>query len=106
MSDSSDGETYIDEAKIEGSKPNISEEKKKKLIEKGKDATCKISLPDVVKGIGYFCNIIYQNNNLNILCINNEIINKESLKQLKNLKIKYKEEFILLLIEDKILNKN
>ena len=42
---------------FQGKKPEISEKQRSKLIKKGKDVTCKISLSDVFLGNGFYCNI-------------------------------------------------
>ena len=107
--DFSDEEIYINEGTIPSEKPEISEKQKNELIKKGKDATCKISLPDVIIGNGFFCNISYNNQKYNILLINKEILSKNTLNQLKHLKIRYQMKTILILIQDMILklhNKN
>ena len=99
----SDDEIYINEGTIAGEKPEISEKQRNELINKGKDATCKISLPDVIIGNGFFCNISYNNQKYNILLINREILSKNTLNQLKHLKIRYQMKNILILIKDMIL---
>ena len=94
--DFSDDEIYINEGTIAGEKPEISEKQRNELINKGKDATCKISLPDVIIGNGFFCNISYNNQKYNILLINREILSKNTLNQLKHLKIRYQMKNILI----------
>ncbi len=88
--ESSENDIYINEAKIPGEKPEISSEQKKELLKKGDDSTCKISIPDVKKGNGYFCQISYNKNNYNVLILNNKIIDKELLKKIKNIKLNMK----------------
>ena len=87
--DSSDDDIYINEREITGPKPEISNEQKEELLRKGYDSTCKISLPDVKKGNGFFCKIFYNGKNYNILILNKNIIYNEDIKKLKHLKIKY-----------------
>ena len=90
--DSSFNDIYINEANIPGEKPEISSEQKKELLKKGDDSTCKISIPDVKIGNGYFCQISFNKNNYNVLILNNKICDKELLKKIKNIGIKYEEK--------------
>ena len=55
MSSSEDDDNYINEVEIEGDKPKITEKQRNELLKKGEDSTCKISLPDINKGNGFFC---------------------------------------------------
>ena len=57
-SSSEDDNTYINEGAIEGDKPKITEKQRNELLKKGEDSTCKISLPDINKGNGFFCQIL------------------------------------------------
>ena len=102
--DSSEDEIYINEGYIEGPKPQISIQKKEELLKKGYDSTCKISIPDVKNGNGFFCQFFYNGKNYKVLILNNKIIGKEYLKKKKYLKIKYENKNIVILIEDKILD--
>ena len=95
MSSSEDDDTYINEGEIEGEKPEITEEERNELLKKGEDSTCKISLPDINQGNGFFCQILYKEKKYNVLIIRNKIINLEN-----------KEKNILILIEDRVLNLN
>ena len=104
--DFSEDEIYINEGQIPGLKPEISEEKRNELLKKGYDSTCQISIPDVKKGNGFFCQIFYNGKNYNVLILNNKIIDKEQLKKLKYLKIRYKDNNIVILIQNKILDIN
>ncbi len=106
MSSSEDDDNYINEVEIEGDKPKITEKQRNELLKKGEDSTCKISLPDINKGNGFFCEILYNENKSNVLIIRNKIINKEILKKKKHLKISHKEKNIVILIENRILNLN
>ena len=60
MSSSEDDDNYINEGEIEGDKPKITEKQRNELLKKGEDSTCKISLPDINKGNGFFCQILYK----------------------------------------------
>ncbi len=102
--ESSENDIYINEAKIPGEKPEISSEQKKELLKKGEDSTCRISIPDVKIGNGFFCQIFYNENNYNVLILKNKIIDKKQLKVLKELKIKYEDKNIL--IKNKLLDLN
>ena len=75
--DSSEDDIYINEGYIQGPKPQISIEQKNELLKKGYDSTCKISIPDVNQGNGYFCQILYNGKNYNVLILNHKIIEKE-----------------------------
>ena len=103
MSSSEDDDNYINEGAIEGDKPKITEKQRNELLKKGEDSTCEISLPDINKGNGFFCEILYNENKCNVLIIRNKIINK-ILKKMKHLKISHKEKNIVILIENRILN--
>jgi len=98
----SDDEIYINEAIMSGEKPKISEEKRNELLQIGKDSICKISLPDMNYGNGYFCQINYNGNKYNVLIIT--ITNEEDLQKIETIKIRYKGKIIL--IEKIILNIN
>ena len=106
MSSSEDDDTYINEGEIEGEKPEITTKQRNELLKKGEDSRCKISLPDINQGNGFFCQILYKEKKCNVLIISNKIINKESLKKMKHLKISHNEKNIVILIEDRILNLN
>ena len=106
MSSSEDDDTYINEGEINKNKPKITEKQRNELLKKGEDSTCKISLPDINQGNGFFCQILYEEKKCNVLIIRNKIINKENLIKLKHLKISHKEKNIVILIEDRILNLN
>ena len=67
MSSSEDDDTYINEGEIEGEKPEITEEERNELLKKGEDSTCKISLPDINQGNGFFCQILYKEKKCNVL---------------------------------------
>ena len=97
---------YINERYIPGDMPGISLKQKYELLKKGYDSTCIISIPDVKIGNGYFCQVSYNRNNYNVLILNNKIIDKELLKTIKIIKIKYEDKKILILIKDKILDLN
>ena len=86
--DYSYGDIYINEKKIEGSKPKISEEQKNELLNIGKYSICKIQLSDINLGNGFFCQVNINEKKYNILIINEKIISKEQIKNLENLKIK------------------
>ena len=102
--DSSDDDIYINEGEIAGSKPEISNKQKEELLRKGFDSTCKISLPDVKKGNGFFCQIFYNGKNYNVLILNKKIILKEEIKKLKHLNIGYENKIIILFIQNLDLN--
>ncbi len=101
---SSEDDIYMDKAEISGTKPKISIEKRNEVFKKGYDSICKISIPDINKGNGFFCQIFYNRKNYNVLILNNKIISKEQLKNEKYLKINYENKNILILVENKILN--
>ena len=101
---SSEDDIYINKAEISGTKPIISLEKRNEVFKKGYDSICKISIPDINKGNGFFCQIFYNRKNYNVLILNNKIISKEQLKNEKYLKINYENKNILILVENKILN--
>ena len=94
--DYSYGDIYINEKKIEGSKPKISEEQKNELFNIGKYSICKIQLSDINLGNGFFCQVNINEKKYNILIINEKIISKEQIKNLENLKIKYKGKNIII----------
>ena len=105
--DSSRYDIYIYDHIIPGPKPEISIEQRNELLEKGKDSICKISLPDINFGNGYFCQIFYNEKKYNVLIINNQIINREILEKLDYLNIKYNYynyNTSLISIKNKILN--
>ncbi len=106
--DSSRYDIYIYDYTIPGPKPEISIEQRNELLEKGKDSVCKITLPDINFGNGYFCQIIYNENKYNVLIINNQIINRETLKTQDYLNIKYNYNYntSLISIKNKILDIN
>ena len=81
MSSSEDDDNYINEVEIEGDKPKITEKQRNELLKKGEDSTCKISLPDINKGNGFFCQMLYNENKCNVLIVRNKIINQENLKK-------------------------
>ncbi len=106
MDDSSEDDIYINEGYIKGPKPQISDEQKKELLQKGKDSTCKISIPDVNKGNGYFCKIFYNGKKYNVLILNHKIIMKEELKNHSHFKIRYeKKNYNVLILNQKIIKK-
>ena len=71
--------------KIEGNFNLNFQDIEKKIKKEREKFTCEIFLP--IKGIGFICQIPYNNNNINVLFTNNHIINEDSLKIGK--KIKY-----------------
>ena len=83
---SCEDDIYVNEGYIQGPKPKISPKKENELIKKGYDSTCKISIPDVNQGNGYFCQIFYNGKKYNVLILNHKIIEKEQLKDQKYLK--------------------
>ena len=106
--DSSRYDIYIYDHITPGPKPEISIEQRNELLEKGKDSICKIYLPDINFGNGYFCQIFYNEKKYNVLIINNQIINREILEKLDDLKIKYNynSNTSLISIKNKILDIN
>jgi len=102
-----DDDIYINEGSVPGDKPKISDKKRNELLKIGEDSICKISIPDVNHGNGFFCKINYNGNKYNVLIIKKKIIKEESLKKINHLKIKYKDNpSIDILIKNKILNIN
>ena len=67
MSSSEDDDTYINEWEIEGEKPEIIEEERNELLKKGEDSTCKISLPDINQGNGFFFKFYIRKKNVMFL---------------------------------------
>ena len=84
--DTSENDIYINKGYIQGLKPKISIAQKNELLTKRYDSTCKISMPEVNKGYGYFCQILYNGQNYNVHILNHKIIEKEQLKDQKYLK--------------------
>ncbi len=103
--DSSEDDIYINEGYIQSPKPKISIEQKNELLKKGYDSTCKISIPDVNKGNGYFCQIFYNRQNYDVLILNHIIIEKEQFTNQIHFKIRY-EKKILFPTTSKILDLN
>ena len=85
----SENEEYILEGKC-GDSVEIEKNIEKKLFEKAQNATCKI-ISEVI-GTGFFCEIPYRYRNYTIkaLLTNNHVLNEESLKIGKTIKILYK----------------
>ena len=106
--DSSRYDIYIYDHITPGPKPEFSIEQRNESLEKGKDSICKISLPDINFGNGYFCQIFYNENKYNVLIINNQIINREILEKQDalNIKYNYNSNIYLISIKNKILDIN
>ena len=84
----SENEEYILEGKC-GESVKIEKNIEKKIFEKAQNATCKI-ISEVI-GTGFFCEIPFnRNNTIKALLTNNHVLNEESLKIGKIIKILYK----------------
>ena len=84
----SENEEYILEGKC-GDSVEIEKNIEKKLFEKAQNATCKI-ISEVI-GTGFVCEIPFnRNNTIKALLTNNHVLNEESLKTGKKIKILYK----------------
>ena len=53
------------------------------------------------KEMDFFVKFFYNEKNYNVLILNNNIIEREDIKNKKHVKIKYENKIIVLLIEDK-----
>jgi len=83
------------EAKIiDNNNIEINDKQLKKLKEKGEKATCRIIAKDEegngIQGSGFFCKIQYFDKTIKVLFTNNHILNKESIKIGKKIKLVYK----------------
>ena len=84
----SENEEYILEGKC-GDSVEIEKNIEKKLFEKAQNATCKIISEAI--GTGFFFEIPYRyKNTIKALLTNNHVLNEESLKIGKKIKILYK----------------
>ena len=94
-----------------GDSIEIDKEIEKKLLEKGRVATCKILLENNNYGSGFFCKIpievkkqIYK---INMLFTNNHVLNNESIKFGKIIEFQYKnEKKIIKITEDRFCGTN
>ena len=64
---------------IENCPKTITLKSTEKIIEQMKNNVCKINLRNGIKATGFFCKILYNNNELPVLITNNHVINKEVL---------------------------
>ena len=94
---------YINEKKIEGSKPKISEEQKNEWLDIGKYSICKIQLSDINLGNDFFVKLILMKK-IWYTKKKGKIISKEQIKNLAELKIKYKGKNIIIKNQNKDLN--
>ncbi len=67
-----------------------------KLLDIGKYSICKIQLSDINLGNGFFCQVNFNEKKYDILIIKEKIISKEQMKNLAELKIKYKGKNIII----------